>query len=99
MEPIRLREQITPAACLKRPQRLGQQAEPLGDLAGVPRGFGEQDEAERPCQPLPRGQDSGHARAHLREGHLALALHGQRPAPPAGPKPHIVGKPLRGGQG
>ena len=99
LEPIRLREQIAPATLLKRSQRLGQQAEPLGDLAGVPRGFGEQDETERPGQPLSRGQDGGHALAQLRQARLALPLPGQRPAPPTGPKPHIMGKPLRGRQG
>ena len=48
---------------------------------------------------MPRGQDGGQALVELRQACLALALHGQRPAAPAGAKPHLERKPLRGRQG
>ena len=46
---------------------------------------------ERP----PRGQDSGHTLAQLRQARFTLALHGQYPATPACPKPYPDRKPLR----
>jgi hypothetical protein len=65
----------------------------------VPRGFGEQDQTERPRQRLPYGQDGCHALVHLCEARLTLALHSQRPTLPAGAISHIERKPLRGRQG
>ena len=100
LEPIHLREQVTRPLVSKHRQRLGQQAQPLLDLAGVPRQpqrAGPDREAVPPR--LPRGQDGGHALAHLCQACLALALHGQRPAAPARPIPHPERKPLRGRQG
>ena len=99
LEPIRLRQHVTLPAGLQHRQGLGQQAQPLLDLAGMPCGLGEQDQTERPRQRLPRGQDGRQALVHLRQARLALALHGQRPAPPACPMPHIERKPLRSRQG
>ena len=43
LEPIRLREHVALPVCLERRQGLGQQAQPLRDMAGMPRRLGEQD--------------------------------------------------------
>ena len=100
LEPIRLRcQHVALPAGLERRQGLGQQAQPLLDLADVPRRLGQQDQTERPRQRLPRGQDGRQALAHLRQARLALALHGQRPAPPDGAIPTQSGNPCVGRQG
>ena len=99
LEPIRLREHVTPPAGLERRQGLGQQAQPLLDLAGVPRRLGQQDQTERPRQRLPRGHDGRQALVQLCQARRTLALHGQRPAPPACSIPHTERKPLRRRQG
>jgi len=53
-----LRAGHPPAGCECR-QGLGQQAQSLRALAGVPRCLGEQEQTEWPRQPLPYGHESG----------------------------------------
>ena len=69
------------------------------DLAGVPCGFGEQDQTEWPRHEVSRGQDGGHSLAHLRQAYRILALHGQRPPPPECSEPLQEWEPLRRRQG
>jgi hypothetical protein len=73
--------------------------QPLIILADLPCDLGQQDEVERPRQRLSRRRDGLHAPAELRQASLALALHGQRPATPAGPISPMEWKTLRGRQG
>ena len=56
----------------------------------MPRHPGKQDQTEQPLPLLPRSQDGGQTLAEERLGHLDLALHGQRPALPAGAKPSWI---------
>ena len=65
----------------------------------MPRGFGERNQIEGPCQLRPRSQDSGQALVHLCQARLALALRDQHPAAKEGADPRKQGKPLRGRQG
>ena len=76
LESIRLCQHVAPPAGLERCQGLRQQAQPLVNLARLPRRLGQQDQTERPRQQLPCGQDGRQTLAHLRQARLALALHG-----------------------
>src|SRR5207249_10116103 len=53
LEPVGLREQAGLSAGLHLRQGLSQQAQPLLNLAGMPRGFGERNQIEGPSQLRP----------------------------------------------
>jgi hypothetical protein len=74
LEPIRLRQLVAPPAGLERCASLGQEAQPLLDVACVPRRLGQQDQTERPRQHQPGGRDGRQPLAELRQAGLALAL-------------------------
>jgi len=99
LKPIRLCMHVAPSAGLKSRQRLGEQAQSLYNLAGVPRRLGEQSQTGWPRQRLPYGHYGCHALVHLRPARLDLTLHGQRPAIPEGSIPYMERKSLRGRQG
>jgi hypothetical protein len=58
-------DEVVPSTGLDRRQGLSQQVQPLGDLSRVPHRLGEQDQAERPRQRLPCGQDGRPAQRGL----------------------------------
>jgi hypothetical protein len=74
LESIRLRQLVATPAGFERGASLGQQAQPLLDLASVRRGLGQQDQTERPRQHRPGGRDRRQPLAELRQARLVLAL-------------------------
>jgi len=67
--------------------------QPRLDLASVPYGLGQQDQPERLREGLSGGHNNCQTLVHLCQACLLLALQGQGPALPDGPKPTKSGNP------
>src|SRR5262249_48434825 len=96
LEPIGLRKAVTPLACFKEGQALGQQAQPLGDVADGPLYLGEYEQIGRLRQCPPSERHGWHALAQMRQARLAPALPRQnRPAPTIPRTPCAVASVMR----